>query len=116
MNGAWTGDSQTGVQGLGYRHPREWVGRDRDVHPGLVSEHEGCPAGLIGNEGLGITAAIKTTSTVNDAGRPNESRYRFLGIASFLGDLHFCHREISECLKTCTLGPPLRTLHIASIK
>ena len=50
----------------------------RDVHPGLVSEHEGCPAGLIGNEGLGITAVIKTTSKVNDAGRPNESRYRSL--------------------------------------
>lgn len=36
------------------------------------------PAWLIGNGGLGITALIKTTSTVIDAGRPNESRYRSL--------------------------------------
>ena len=77
-----------------------------------MSEHED----LIGDEGLGITAIIKTTSMVNDAGRPNESRYRFLGIASFLGTCIFCHREISECLKTCTLGPTLLRLHTASIK
>ena len=36
------------------------------------------PAWLIGNDELGITAVIKTTSTVIDAGRPNESRYRSL--------------------------------------
>lgn len=61
---------------------------DRDVHPGFFCVGTCWPAWLIGDEGLGITAVIKTTSKLNDAGRPNESRYRFLGIASFLGDLH----------------------------
>ena len=65
-----TGDSRGSVGNI--------LGESRDgcSLPGLCRS---MLAGLlIGNEELGITAVIKTTSTVIDAGRPNESRYRSL--------------------------------------
>ena len=52
--------SHTSRQGLGCRHLRRlagvWDGMVMFI-PGL-SEHEACPAWLIGNEELGITAVI----------------------------------------------------------